>query len=208
MLILRFQRQGKKKDFIFRIVAVDSKIAVNSGKSTEILGWLNPKTNKFELKKDRILYWLNQGAQVSDSCYNLLVKAKIIEGKKRPIKITKKKAKKGESSEEVDHSQKEAPIGEKPVEETQAGGKQIESVEETKEKLAEDKSDKEEKENKEDKKEETEKEKKVETEAKEEQTQETQPETKKEKEEISAEELKEEKKEKVEEKSDLEKPEK
>ncbi len=99
MLTLRFQRQGKKKDFIFRIIAVDSKIAVNSKKSKEILGWWDPRINKFELKKERILYWISQGAQPSDSCYNLLVRAKIIEGKKRPITIRKKKEKKGKGGE-------------------------------------------------------------------------------------------------------------
>jgi len=133
MLILRFQRQGKKKDFIFRIVAVDSKIAVNSGKTTEILGWLDPKTNKFELKKDRILYWLNQGAQVSDSCYNLLIKAKIIEGKKRPIKITKKKTGKEQtegseqsSQAEQNQSPEDKPAEDKPAEDKPAEDKPAE----------------------------------------------------------------------------------
>jgi small subunit ribosomal protein S16 len=179
MLILRFQRQGKKKDFIFRIVAVDSKIAVNSGKATEILGWLDPKTNRFELKKDRILYWLNQGAQVSDSCYNLLVKAKIVEGKKRPIKITKKKVKKGQSTEGTEQAEKEQSIEDKPAEEI-----------------------------KEEKKEEPIEEKKLETETKEEQIQESEPKIKEEKQETPVEELKEKPKEKVEEKSDAEKSEK
>ncbi len=140
MLILRFQRQGKKKDFIFRIVAVDSKIAVNSGKTTEILGWLDPKTNKFELKKDRILYWLNQGAQVSDSCYNLLIKAKIIEGKKRPIKITKKKTGKEQtegseqsSQAEQNQSPEDKPAEDKPAEEVKEEEKAEIKIEELKE---------------------------------------------------------------------------
>lgn len=130
MLTLRFQRQGKKKDFVFRIVAVDSKTAINSGKTKEILGWLNPKTEKFELKKDRILYWINQGAQASDSCYNFLVKAKIIEGKKRPIKITKKKVKKGqaEGSEQSPQAE-EKPVEQKP-EDKPAEDKPEEQVEE------------------------------------------------------------------------------
>jgi ribosomal protein S16 len=137
MLILRFQRQGKKKDFIFRIVAVDSKIAVNSGKTTEILGWLDPKTNKFELKKDRILYWLNQGAQVSDSCYNLLIKTKIIEGEKRPIKITKKKVKKGqaegsEQSSQAEQKSEDKPAEDKPAEDKPAEDKPAEEVKEEK----------------------------------------------------------------------------
>ena len=94
MLTLRFRRQGKKQDFIFRVIAVDSRVAINSGKAKEILGWWDPRINKFELKKERILYWISQGAQPSDSCYNLLIRAKIIEGKKRPITIRKKKEKK------------------------------------------------------------------------------------------------------------------
>jgi len=107
MLTLRFQRQGKKRDFIFRVIAVDSKIAVNSGKSKEILGWWDPRINKFELKKERILYWISQGAQPSDSCYNLLVRAKIIEGKKRPITIRKKKVK--EEKTETGEKTEQAP---------------------------------------------------------------------------------------------------
>jgi len=115
MLTLRFQRQGKKRDFIFRIIAVDSKVAINSGKSKEILGWWDPRINKFELKKERILYWISQGAQPSDSCYNLLVRAKIIEGEKRPITIRKKKEKKvkGQSGEKV----KQTPVTEEKKEE-------------------------------------------------------------------------------------------
>jgi len=115
MLTLRFQRQGKKRDFIFRIVAVDSKIAINSGKSKEILGWWDPRINKFELKKERILYWISQGAQPSDSCYNLLVRAKIIEGKKRPIAIRKKKVK--EEKTETGEKTKQASATEEKVEE-------------------------------------------------------------------------------------------
>jgi len=133
MLILRFQRQGKKKDFIFRIVAVDSKIAVDSGKTTEVLGWLDPKTNKFELKKDRILYWLNQGAQVSDSCYNLLIKAKVIEGKKRPIKITKKKTEKEQTKGSEQSSQAEQKSEDKPAEEVKEEKKEEIKTEDLKE---------------------------------------------------------------------------
>jgi len=99
MFTLRFQRQGKKKDFVFRVVATDSHFAVNSGKAKEILGWWDPRRDTFNLKKERILYWLQQGAQPSDSCYNLLVRAKIIEGKKRVIKIKPRKKKKGTAEE-------------------------------------------------------------------------------------------------------------
>ena len=97
MLTLRFQRVGKKHDTTFRVVAVDSRFSSKSGKVKEVLGWWDPRQDKFELKKERIEYWLKNGAQVSDSCYNLLIRAKIIEGKKRPVVIHKKKAKEGET---------------------------------------------------------------------------------------------------------------
>jgi len=97
MLTLRFQRVGKKHDTTFRIVAVDSRFSSKSGKVKEVLGWWDPRQDKFELKKDRIDYWLKNGAQVSDSCFNLLIKAKIIEAKKRPVVIHKKKTKEGEA---------------------------------------------------------------------------------------------------------------
>jgi len=155
MLTLRFQRQGKKRDFIFRVVAVDSKIAINSGKSKEILGWWDPRINKFELKKERILYWINQGAQPSDSCYNLLVRAKIIEGKKRPINIRKKKVKEvktgtGEKTEQTPVTEEkptedkieeksEEKVEEKPVEETKDEVKPEEKVEEKVEEKKEEK---------------------------------------------------------------------
>jgi ribosomal protein S16 len=158
MLTLRFQRQGKKRDFIFRIVAVDSKVAINSGKSKEILGWWDPRINKFELKKERILYWISQGAQPSDSCYNLLVRAKIIEGKKRPITIRKKKEKKvkvetGEKIEQASAAEEkpeekvekaeevkpEEKVEEKVVEETKGEVKPEEKAEEKPEEKVEEK---------------------------------------------------------------------
>ena len=130
MLTLRFQRQGKKRDFIFRVVAVDSKIAINSGKSKEILGWWDPRINKFELKKERILYWISQGAQPSDSCYNLLVRAKIIEGKKRPINIRKKKVKEVKGGGEVTEKTEQTPITEEKPTEDKIEEKSEEKVEE------------------------------------------------------------------------------
>ena len=146
MLTLRFQRQGKKRDFIFRVIAIDSKVTINSGKSKEILGWWDPRINKFELKKERILYWISQGAQPSDSCYNLLIRAKIIEGKKRPISLRKKKEKKGKAEageknpqtsvieeKSVEDKSKDNPeekIEEKPVDEKLTEIKAEEKIEE------------------------------------------------------------------------------
>ncbi|HOK34577.1 MAG TPA: 30S ribosomal protein S16 [Candidatus Paceibacterota bacterium] len=118
MLILRFQKVGKKKDYTYRVVAVDSRFSSKSGKVKEVLGWWQPKTDQFSLDKERVNYWLKQGAQVSDSCYNLLVKATVISGPKRPIKTKTKKTK--EKQEEITPEQKEIKTEEKETEESQS----------------------------------------------------------------------------------------
>lgn len=48
----------------------------------------------FQTKADRIKYWISQGAQLSGTAHNLLVSAKVIEGKKVNVfKASKKKEK-------------------------------------------------------------------------------------------------------------------
>ena len=115
MLALRLVKVGKKKDKVFRVVAVDSKRSVVTGKFTEILGWWNPHNDKFELKEERIKYWLSKGAQPSDSCFNLLVTANILPGPKRKIKIKSKK----KEQEEVKTEEKKAEEKTESVEKTE-----------------------------------------------------------------------------------------
>ena len=51
--------------------------------------------NKSAFNKERILYWLKQGAKMSVTANNFLIDAKIVEGKKKPAhKISKKKEEK------------------------------------------------------------------------------------------------------------------
>ncbi|MGC8880818.1 MAG: 30S ribosomal protein S16 [Minisyncoccia bacterium] len=108
MFTLRLQRQGKKKDFVYRVVAIDSRFSVRSGKAREILGWWNPKTDKFNLNKERINHLLKQGIQPTDSCYNLLVKAKIISGPKRKVTFKKKKEEEKEETKAEEKTQGES----------------------------------------------------------------------------------------------------
>jgi len=136
MLTLRFQRVGKKHDTTFRVVAVDSRFSSKSGKVKEVLGWWDPRQDKFELQTERINYWLKQGAQTSDSCFNLLIKAKIVEGKKRPIVIHKKKTKEGEEKTPLKTETpktEEKPIPETPIESTPAESTPESAPEEVKE---------------------------------------------------------------------------
>ncbi len=85
MLKIRLQRIGRKNDPAFRLMVTDSKNATQSGKFLEILGTHTIKTDVVSLKNDRILHWIKNGAQVSDTAHNMLVKQGIIEGKKRNV---------------------------------------------------------------------------------------------------------------------------
>lgn len=96
MLIIRFQRMGKKNQALFRIVVAQKESKIK-GKYIEKLGFYNPLNKEKKLNIERIKYWLEKGAQVSNSVWNLLVKEKIIEGVKRKIKIKKKKEEKSKT---------------------------------------------------------------------------------------------------------------
>lgn len=66
---------GKKKNPFYRVVVADSRAARN-GRFIETIGTYNPLTNpyKVELKEDRVYYWLENGAQPTDTVKNIFQK--------------------------------------------------------------------------------------------------------------------------------------
>ena len=70
---LRLRRMGKKKQPIYKMVAADSR-SPRDGKFLEVVGFYNPLTNPhtLDLKEDRIMYWLNVGAQPTHTVKSLL----------------------------------------------------------------------------------------------------------------------------------------
>lgn len=70
---LRLRRMGKKKQPVYKMVAADSR-SPRDGKFLEAVGFYNPLTSPhtLELKEDRILYWLNVGAQPTHTVKSLL----------------------------------------------------------------------------------------------------------------------------------------
>ena len=82
MLAIRLTRVGKKKDASFRVVVIDSKRKVQAGSYLEMVGSYDPRSNKSDLKADRIKHWISMGAQPSDTVHNLFVSNKIIDAKK------------------------------------------------------------------------------------------------------------------------------
>lgn len=72
---LRLRRLGRKKLPVYSVVATDSRNA-RDGRFIEDLGRYEPlqQPARVEFKQDRVLYWLAQGAQPSDTVRNLLSK--------------------------------------------------------------------------------------------------------------------------------------
>jgi len=70
---LRLRRMGKKKQPIYKIVAADAR-SPRDGRFLEILGLYNPLTNPHtvNINEDRILYWLSNGAQPTNTVKSLL----------------------------------------------------------------------------------------------------------------------------------------
>jgi small subunit ribosomal protein S16 len=70
---------GKKKQPIYKMVAADSR-SPRDGKFLEAVGFYNPLTNPhtLELQEDRIMYWLNVGAQPTHTVKSLLRQKGII----------------------------------------------------------------------------------------------------------------------------------
>jgi len=102
MLKIRLTRRGKRNRAFFRIVVTESSWPVK-GRFLESLGFFNPHTKEKNLKSDRIKYWIEKGAQCSDTVHNLLVKEGIIKGPKRAVKMKKKE----EVKEEKESTEKE-----------------------------------------------------------------------------------------------------
>ncbi len=76
MVKLRLTRYGKKQHALYRIVATDSRMP-RDGRFLEILGRYNPNKNPAEVifEKDKIKAWIANGAQPSETVYNLLKKS-------------------------------------------------------------------------------------------------------------------------------------
>lgn len=70
---LRLRRLGKKKQPIYKIVAADSR-SPRDGKFIEAVGLYNPLTKPahIDIKEERALYWLNNGAKPTNTVRSLL----------------------------------------------------------------------------------------------------------------------------------------
>jgi small subunit ribosomal protein S16 len=72
-VVIRLMRAGAKKRPSYRMVAADSR-RQRDGRFLEILGHYNPLAQPFELvvHKDKVVKWLERGAQPSEQAASLL----------------------------------------------------------------------------------------------------------------------------------------
>ena len=70
---IRLKRIGRRNRPFYRVVVMDSRNR-RDGAAIEELGWFNPieADKPYELKEDRILHWLQLGAQPSDALHGLM----------------------------------------------------------------------------------------------------------------------------------------
>ena len=74
--MIRLARVGATKQPHYRVVVIEKDRARN-GRSVEVVGTYNPRTNPatVTLKRDRIDYWTGNGAQLSERVGKLLAAA-------------------------------------------------------------------------------------------------------------------------------------
>lgn len=83
MIKIRLAKIGKKKDFTYRVVAIEHR-SKNNGEALEVLGRWHPKSGLIEIDKKAVQAWVEKGAQMSESV------ASLMKGKAKPKKIKKK----------------------------------------------------------------------------------------------------------------------
>ena len=92
MLAIRFSRFGKKKHPLYRII-VNEKHKDPWCDYKEKLGHYNPHTKELQVNEERVKFYVGNGADVSNSVWNLLVEKGVLEGKKRNVSHINKKRK-------------------------------------------------------------------------------------------------------------------
>ena len=75
---IRLKRIGRRNRPFYRMVAMDSRNR-RDGAAIEELGWYNPidPNHSYDLKGERILHWLKEGAEPSEAAHKLLRRAGI-----------------------------------------------------------------------------------------------------------------------------------
>ncbi|WP_263417449.1 30S ribosomal protein S16 [Terriglobus albidus] len=76
--MIRLARFGARKQPYYRVVVIEKDRARN-GRSVEVVGTYNPRTNpaSVNLNRERIEYWTSKGAQMSEIVAKLFAKTPV-----------------------------------------------------------------------------------------------------------------------------------
>ena len=111
MLRIRLSRIGKKKQPAYRLVVADQR-APREGAFLKIIGHYNPRTEPVTLvvKEDEAVYWLQKGAQPSETAAKLLTRLGVMEkAGKAPVKYEGKKVEPGKKGKKGAAAEAAAP---------------------------------------------------------------------------------------------------
>lgn len=76
VLKIRLRQQGRKNRLVYRLVVSDAR-SPRDGKYVELLGWYQPcetAAKDVSVDADRVSYWLNHGAQLTDKAEALVAR--------------------------------------------------------------------------------------------------------------------------------------
>jgi small subunit ribosomal protein S16 len=91
MVRIRLRRVGRKKTPLYRIVIADSR-SPRDGRFIETIGQYNPRLEGgLNVEVDRANYWLDMGAQPSDTVRSLLRRAGVLKAR-HTARVAAKKA--------------------------------------------------------------------------------------------------------------------
>jgi len=132
---IRLRRIGAKKRPFYRIVAADCRCA-RDGRFIELLGTYDPNQDPPEIKlqRDRIQYWLDNGARPSDTARGLLKSQGFLGAEAKQEPKPKKAAKAVVAEPKAAKVEVEAAVVEAPAEEAVAAVEEAKPEAEVKEK--------------------------------------------------------------------------
>ncbi len=119
MLMIRFQRIGRRNDAAFRMAVLEKASGPKAGKYVDLVGTYNPKTKAMTVKEEAIKGWVAKGAQVSPSLMNLLIKNNVLEGKKVAV-ISKTNLEKNIAKKKAEDEAAEAKLAAEQAKEAEA----------------------------------------------------------------------------------------
>jgi small subunit ribosomal protein S16 len=77
MLAIRMQRVGRKGHPEYRVVVQDARLTPSSGRVVARVGHYNPHTKQTTLDKEKVEYYLTNGAKPSPRVVGILVSEKV-----------------------------------------------------------------------------------------------------------------------------------